>query len=170
MTLAPLPAATEEDYHALPATTCWIDDYVAFARQHVPTTPDNVHEAAAIWMISLAIARRLVLHHAAGDFYIAAQRGWLIDEASFFFDSLARGYMTRLRGYVLDCYDGLDEERRETQSGGRVTVRHVHPTSFSVTIPASMIAHLRNERFWNDGLWRDLCCSLRRTSAVDRGR
>lgn len=222
----PLPAAAEEVYHALPATTCWIDDYVAFARQHVPTTPDNFHEAAAIWMISLAIARRLVLRHAAGDFYpnlymlyiadsgygkstalrlmrrtieaaglrhlllinqmtpesffnglsmripptfdawddlarerwmqeraFAAQRGWLIDEASFFFDSLSREYMTGLLGYVLDFYDCPDEESRETQSGGRVTVRHVYPTFFGVTTPASMSAHLRNERFWNDGLW-----------------
>jgi hypothetical protein len=84
----------------------------------------------------------------------SAQRGWMIDEASFFFDSLQREYMTGMLGHILGLYDNpIKPISRETQSGGRVQVRNPSLSFFGATTPRRMLPHLRNEIFWQDGLW-----------------
>lgn len=57
----PLPhAATLVQAHAAPCGH-WLDEYVAFAQQAAPMTPRLLHEAAGLFAVSAAIARRLVL-------------------------------------------------------------------------------------------------------------
>lgn len=57
----PLPAtAAAVLEHAAPCAA-WLDDYIEYASQAAPMTPRSFHEAAALSLVSIAIARRLVL-------------------------------------------------------------------------------------------------------------
>lgn len=55
----------------------WIDMYVAQAEAISPMTPTMFHESAALWLASVAIARRLVLKMAFGDVYPNLFIHWL---------------------------------------------------------------------------------------------
>jgi hypothetical protein len=56
-----LPAEATAIYaHAAPCGA-WLDDYVAFAQQAAPMTPRLLHEAAGLFAVSAAVARRLVV-------------------------------------------------------------------------------------------------------------
>lgn len=60
---ARLPMGMEQDAAA------WLDQYVGYARQVSPLTPDLFHEAGGLWLVSLGIARRLVLRLAHKDVF-----------------------------------------------------------------------------------------------------
>ena len=47
----------------------WLADYVTYADDISPMTPQLFHESAALWLASVATARRVVLHMAHGDIY-----------------------------------------------------------------------------------------------------
>jgi hypothetical protein len=47
----------------------WIDDYLDYSQTISPMTPKLFHESAALWLASVAIARRLVLGMPFGDVY-----------------------------------------------------------------------------------------------------
>lgn len=83
----------------------------------------------------------------------AAQRGWMLDESAFLFDSLAREYMTGLMGLLLKFYDCPALATRETQSGGRVMVKDVSLSFFGASASSNMRPHFQNEKWWSDGLW-----------------
>lgn len=83
----------------------------------------------------------------------AAQRGWMLDESAFLFDSLAREYMTGLLGLLLKFYDCPPVASRETQGGGRVLVQNVSLSFFGASTTSNMRPHFQNEKWWSDGLW-----------------
>jgi|GEM_PF-5856779 len=83
----------------------------------------------------------------------AAQRGWMLDESAFLFDSLAREYMTGLLGLLLKFYDCPATASRETQSGGRVLVQSVSLAFFGASTTSNMRPHFQHEKWWSDGLW-----------------
>jgi len=47
----------------------WLDQYISYAKSVSPLTPDIFHEAGGLWLVSLAIARRLVLRLAHKDLF-----------------------------------------------------------------------------------------------------
>jgi len=47
----------------------WVDDYSLYAEALSPMTPRLFHESAALWLASVAIARRIVLKMPYGDVY-----------------------------------------------------------------------------------------------------
>jgi len=47
----------------------WLDMYVAYAKEVSPLTPRLFHTGAGLWLVSLAIARRVVLRLAHKDLY-----------------------------------------------------------------------------------------------------
>lgn len=222
----PLPDIATAIYADLRPFPCWIDEYVAAARRVIPTMPANFHMAAALWAVSLAVARRLVFRFAVDSYYpnlyflyiassgygkstsirflqrvlyeaelqhlllveqttpesffnglsmrvpptfeawdplaqerwlaeraFAAQRGWLLDEAYYFFEGFSREYMQAMRRYILHYYDCPPDDSRETQGGGRVVVRNIYPTFFGASTPESMAPYIRHERYWYEGLW-----------------
>jgi hypothetical protein len=83
----------------------------------------------------------------------AAQRGWMLDESAFLFDSLTREYMTGLLGLLLKFYDCPPVASRETQGGGRVLVQNVSLSFFGASTTSNMRPHFQNEKWWSDGLW-----------------
>jgi hypothetical protein len=222
-----LPAAATAIYsHAAPCAQ-WLDDYIAFATQAAPMTPRSFHEAAGLIAVSVAVARRLVVHMSMFSFYpnlfilwigapgtyhkstgfavlqeltkaaglrkhllpkritpeallhemsaylpddfdtrtpaaretflgsraVAAQRAWLIDEASFLFSSMKRDYNAPLGDLLLEMWDCPDELGDQTISRGAQAVRGIYLTLFGATTPKNMEAHLQNPAFWLGGLW-----------------
>ncbi|MCD6552442.1 MAG: DUF3987 domain-containing protein [Anaerolineae bacterium] len=47
----------------------WVGEYLSYAQHRSPRTPDLFHEAAALWLGGLAIARRLMVPMAHGKIY-----------------------------------------------------------------------------------------------------
>lgn len=47
----------------------WLDEYVGYAKKVSPLTPPLFHESGGLWLVSLAVARRLVLRMAHKDLY-----------------------------------------------------------------------------------------------------
>jgi hypothetical protein len=57
-----LPASAQTIYqHAAPCGA-WLDDYIAFATEAAPMTPRSFHEAAGLFAVAVAVARRLALY------------------------------------------------------------------------------------------------------------
>lgn len=51
------------------ATARWLDEYVAYARKVSPMTPALFHQSAGLWLVSVAVARRLRLKMPFGTIY-----------------------------------------------------------------------------------------------------
>jgi hypothetical protein len=51
------------------APPAWLDRYSAYARAVAPMTPRLFHEGAALWLLSVVVARRLVVHMSFGDVF-----------------------------------------------------------------------------------------------------
>jgi len=85
---------------------------------------------------------------------IAAQRGWLLEEASHLLDSFKRDYSRGLLPLVLDLYDCPAEgPRSNTMTRGREEIRNAYLTIFGATTHGAMATHLRNPLHWRNGLW-----------------
>lgn len=64
-----LPAEAQAVYaHAAPCAA-WLDDYIAVGRLAAPMMVDSFHEAAGLFAVSTAIARRLVWQHRMAELY-----------------------------------------------------------------------------------------------------
>jgi hypothetical protein len=61
----------------------WIDSYVAYASAISPMTPRLFHESAALWLASVAIARRLVVRMHFGDVYPNLYILWIAQTTLF---------------------------------------------------------------------------------------
>lgn len=63
------------------STACaeWLDTYIEYARSISPMTPPLFHESGGLWLLSTAIARRLVLPMAFGNVYPNLFILWLAD-------------------------------------------------------------------------------------------
>lgn len=97
----------------------------------------------------------------------AAQRAWIVDEASYLFDSFKREYNTGLQGMVLSFYDCPEEITTETISRGSTHLKSVALSFFGATTPKSIEPHLTNERYWSDGLWSRYALLTPFTEPVD---
>lgn len=47
----------------------WLDEYIAFASQAAPMTPRSFHQAAGLFLVSTAVARRLALPSGIGHLF-----------------------------------------------------------------------------------------------------
>lgn len=88
--LPPIARAVEQ--HAAPCAG-WLDSYIAFAQQAAPMGPRSFHETAALFAVSLAVARRLVLPTSAGDIYPNIFALWLGEPAIYSKTSALRALM-----------------------------------------------------------------------------
>jgi len=85
---------------------------------------------------------------------IAAQRGWLLEEASHLLDSFNRDYSAGLLPLVLDLYDASDRgPRKNTISRGREQIEDAYLSIFGATTYGAMAAHAQNPVHWRNGLW-----------------
>lgn len=84
---------------------------------------------------------------------VAAQRAWLIAEASFLFASMKRNDNAPLSDLLLEMWDCPDELGDQTISRGQQHVRQIYLTLFGATTPKNMEPHLQHAAFWLGGLW-----------------
>jgi hypothetical protein len=83
----------------------------------------------------------------------AAQRGWMLDEASRLFSSLKRDFNASMTELILDLYECPDETSDQTISRGRTLVQQAYLSFFGATTPMSAAPHLANEELWHNGWW-----------------
>lgn len=83
----------------------------------------------------------------------AAQRGWMIDEASSLFDSLKRDYNTGLLSLMLSLYECPNLKTEQTMGRWRTTIRDSYLSFFGASTPTEMASHIGNESHWQNGLW-----------------
>jgi len=83
----------------------------------------------------------------------AAQRGWLIDEASQLLESFNRDYTAGLLPLVLSLYDCPEREASQTIGRGRQTIQNGYLTLLGATTPAALAQHLQRSAHWSNGLW-----------------
>lgn len=84
---------------------------------------------------------------------VAAQRGWVLDEASRLFDSFKRDFNTGLLPLMLDLYECPTTITEQTISRGRITVSDAYLSFFGAATPAAMNEHMTNRALWVNGLW-----------------
>jgi len=85
---------------------------------------------------------------------IAAQRGWMLEEASHLLDSFNRDYSSGLLPMVLDLYDASNLSiQRNTITRGREEVKDAYLNVFGVTTYAAMASYLKQSQHWHNGLW-----------------
>lgn len=228
----PLPEwaqLSEEEISEAATTGDLLREYVKFARQASPLTPDAFHVASGLTAISIAIARRLHVPVSTTKTYpnlytfyvgpsttqrkttgmkvatgwmeaasmiptftlatrqtpealaedlslsipqtinrvtkqakevwlkrraLAAQRGWLLDEASHLLDSFNRDYSSGLLPMVLSLFESEDRGgERNTKSGGLEIVENAYLCVFGCTTYAAMSEHMSKAVHWNNGLF-----------------
>ncbi len=205
----------------------WFDLYVDFAAQAAPMTPRSFHEAAALYIASVVIARRLVLRVSTTQIFpnlyllciapstvyskssglqlipktfqlagiehlllpsrmtpeawiqelgislpatfnswdeqtrtqwiaeraFAAQRGWVLDEASSLFDGLKKDFNVGLLPLILNLYECPERTTEQTIGRGRVTVHRAYLSFFGAATPSGLNEHLMQATHWTNGLW-----------------
>jgi hypothetical protein len=57
----PLPAVAQAIYQDAAPCGAWLDQYIAFATEAAPMTPRSFHEAAGLFAVAVAVARRVCL-------------------------------------------------------------------------------------------------------------
>lgn len=67
--LPPLPGEAQVDPAAAAGAGVWLDKFTGYAKAVSPLTPDLFHEGAGLWLVSLAIARRVLLSLAHKEVY-----------------------------------------------------------------------------------------------------
>jgi hypothetical protein len=83
----------------------------------------------------------------------AAQKLWVIDEASSLLNSFERENMAPLREFILRLYDCPPRREFRTRGGGLKIVRRPCLTIMATSTYAAMRKHLKNPMYWTDGLW-----------------
>lgn len=204
----------------------FVDRYVGYAGRIAPMTPRVFHISSALFLGSVAIARRVVLNMAFGPVYpnlvilwvapttlwhkstglgavarvarramphllapqdatpealladmagrepvnltslsdaaqaawrrerdFAAQRGWLLDEASGLLASAGKDYGAGTIEMLLRFMDCEEEYTRSTRGQGRVAVRGAYLSFLGASTPRAMAQHLVSERLWANGFW-----------------
>ena len=85
---------------------------------------------------------------------IAAQRAWLLDEASHLLDSFNRDFSAGLLPMVLDLYDCPTEAiPRNTISRGREVIDRPYLSIFGCTTYGAMAEHLNTRVLWSNGFF-----------------
>lgn len=65
----PLPGPARLDPGLAEGAATWLEMYSDYAKRVSPRTPDSFHRAGGLWLISLVVARRLVLRLSHKDLY-----------------------------------------------------------------------------------------------------
>jgi len=65
------------------AVGAWLSTYMQYARAASPMSPDCFHESAGLWLVSVIIARRLVLRMPFDDIYPNVWLAWLAPSTLF---------------------------------------------------------------------------------------
>lgn len=65
------------DFSEIGSAGAWLDEYVTHAQCAAPMTPEIFHESAGLWLLSIAVARRLVLPLAFGDIFPSLWIAWV---------------------------------------------------------------------------------------------
>jgi hypothetical protein len=205
----------------------WLDDFVEFAQEAAPMTPKSFHQAAGLFAVSLAIARRLTASFGVGQTFpnllmleiaepaiykkstglsvlqriidqaglshlmlphgttpqaltiemgnkispdteipqdherdswlveraFAAQRGWIIDEASSLFSSFNQKYNSGLDMLVIKLANCETPITGATVGRGRTTIERAYLTFFGATTPETIREHINSMYLWGTGLW-----------------
>ncbi len=85
---------------------------------------------------------------------IAAQRGWLLEEASHLLDSFNRDYSSGLLPMILDMYDAADYgSTRNTITRGLESVENSYINIFGATTFGAMKKHADTTEHWHNGLF-----------------
>lgn len=61
----------------------WVDEYIAYAMNVSPMTPRAFHESAALWLVSSAVARRVVLNMSFDKIYPNLWIAWVAPSTLF---------------------------------------------------------------------------------------
>lgn len=83
----------------------------------------------------------------------AAQRGWLLDEASRLLNGLKRDYNNGLIESLLDLYECPETSTSQTTGRGRMTVTDAYLGFFGATTPEAAGPHISNTELWFNGFW-----------------
>jgi hypothetical protein len=65
----PLPPQLAHRLQTASPCAAWLDEYIAFAAQAAPMTPRSFHQAAGLFLVSTAVARRLALPSGIGHIF-----------------------------------------------------------------------------------------------------
>lgn len=86
---------------------------------------------------------------------LAAQRSWILDEASGLFESTRRDYMSQIKPILLRWYDCPERlPFTITVSRGRMEARNTYLAFAGATTPSSMRAYFdKRATEWGDGTW-----------------
>ncbi len=85
---------------------------------------------------------------------LAAQRGWLLEEASRLLQSFTRDFTAGLLPMVLDLYDCPQESvTRNTLARGRELIENAYLSVFGVTTYGDIAEHVETRRLWSNGLF-----------------
>jgi hypothetical protein len=205
----------------------WLDRFIQFAQEAAPMTPKSFHQAAGLFAVSLAIARRLTASFGVGQTFpnllmleiaepaiykkstglsvlqriidqaglshlmlphgttpqaltiemgnklppeteipadnerdawlieraFAAQRGWIIDEASSLFSSFNQKYNSGLDMLVIKLANCESPITGATVGRGRTTIERAYLTFFGATTPETIREHINSMYLWGTGLW-----------------
>lgn len=205
----------------------WLDEFIAFAQEAAPMTPRAFHQAAGLFAVSLAIARRLTASFGVGQTFpnllmleiaepaiykkstglsvlqrlidsaglshlmlphgttpqaltiemgnklppdmeipsgtekdswlieraFAAQRGWIIDEASSLFSSFNQKFNAGLDMLVIKLANCETPITGATVGRGRTTIERSYLTFFGATTPETIREHINSMYLWGTGLW-----------------
>lgn len=205
----------------------WLDEFIDFAQEAAPMTPKAFHQAAGLFAVSLAIARRLTASFGVGQTFpnllmleiaepaiykkstglsvlqriidqaglshlmlphgttpqaltiemgnklppetevpadnerdawlieraFAAQRGWIIDEASSLFSSFNQKYNSGLDMLVIKLANCESPITGATVGRGRTTIERAYLTFFGATTPETIREHINSMYLWGTGLW-----------------
>jgi hypothetical protein len=118
----------------------WINVYTNYARSVAPMSPDLFHESAALWLASVAIARRLVLPMAFGDIYPNLYILWMAD-TTLFRKSTA---LTVARKLARDTFPFLLAAQDTTPEAFLSDLSGIQPVNYS-TLP------LIDQQIWEKG-------------------
>ena len=84
----------------------------------------------------------------------AAQRGWILDEASHLFESYQRDYSSGLLPLTLDLYDSSEYGiSRNTINRGRERIIEPYLTIYGCTTFEAMKDYFSHNEHWRNGLW-----------------
>jgi hypothetical protein len=78
LSIPPLPASATLDPSLAGGAGVWLDTYVAYASVVCPMLPALFHESAALWLASVAVARRLCVSNSGRPIYPNLFVAWIV--------------------------------------------------------------------------------------------
>ncbi len=134
-----LLAAADLDYLLLPSRTTTGAFLLGLSLNVPPSYETLSPETQQYWLKTRALA---------------AQRGFLLGEASHLVDGFSRDYTRDMLTLLLDLYDCPDPyEPRDTLNRGLEFIKKPYISVFGSTTYAAMTPHVKNTQLWNNGFF-----------------